>query len=101
MSRRTLCAGQSAMNSHFRRIRLTHQLAYSCQFRAYAGSAAPQSSRDRIQKIGARHWKRNPMKTLLTVFALSLSLVGGATLLQAQTTNGMVPFTIDHRRGAL
>jgi hypothetical protein len=41
------------------------------------------------------------MKILLAALALSLSLAASAPVLAAQTTNGMVPFTIDHRRGAL
>jgi hypothetical protein len=41
------------------------------------------------------------MKILLTLLALSLSFAASASVLEAQTTNGMVPFTIDHRRGAL
>src|SRR5580704_8374278 len=48
-----------------------------------------------------RYWKGNSMKILLAAFALSLSLASSVPVLEAQTTNGMVPFTIDHRRGAL
>ncbi|MGB6199580.1 MAG: hypothetical protein WBF35_08540 [Candidatus Acidiferrales bacterium] len=41
------------------------------------------------------------MKILAAIFVLSLSVAATRPVLRAQTTSGMVPFTIDHRRGAL
>ncbi len=41
------------------------------------------------------------MKIRLTIVALALSVAGSGPLLQAQTTDGVVPFTMDHRRAAL
>jgi hypothetical protein len=41
------------------------------------------------------------MKTWITIFALLISVAASGALVAAQTTDGMVPFTMDHRRGAL
>jgi hypothetical protein len=41
------------------------------------------------------------MKIWGTVVTLVLCAAASGTLLEAQTTDGMVPFTMDHRRGAL
>jgi hypothetical protein len=41
------------------------------------------------------------MKIWVTIVALVLAVAGIGTLLRAQTTDGMVPFTMDNRRGAL
>ncbi|MGB6199736.1 MAG: hypothetical protein WBF35_09325 [Candidatus Acidiferrales bacterium] len=41
------------------------------------------------------------MKIRLTVVALMVAFAGTCPLLRAQTTEGMVPFTMDHRGGAL
>jgi hypothetical protein len=41
------------------------------------------------------------MRICVAIFALFISISGGRELLAAQTADGMVPFTMDHRRGAL
>ena len=41
------------------------------------------------------------MKICVTIFALLICVIGGGRLLAAQTTDGMVPFTMEHRRATL
>ena len=41
------------------------------------------------------------MKVCVTLLALLISVAIGVRLLAAQTTDGMVPFTMDHRRAGL
>jgi hypothetical protein len=41
------------------------------------------------------------MKTYAMIAALVVSIAAGGAALRAQTTDGMVPFTMDHRRAAL
>ena len=41
------------------------------------------------------------MKICVRIIALLLAVAASGSLLLAQTTDGMVPFTMDHRRGAL